>query len=165
MPPAPPLPSRARRSAKPVQAASTSVRARCATTSVPPRPVPPTVSYRASTPVPSVCLAPVPRCPPRRHTLEPLPRPSGSLPSPSCHKLAQKGVRRQCRVCPAGAPAPLSSLPLPRARCSRQCLNHELHQSRPPKAQCYAPKVISLGPVHFRSFGLWHVGSHSPFRC
>jgi hypothetical protein len=77
----------------------------------------------------------------------------------------QKGVRHRRRVCPAGAPAPLPSLPLPRARCSRQCPNHELHQSRPPIAHCYAPKVISLGSVHFRSFGLWHVGSHSPFRC
>jgi hypothetical protein len=51
-PPTPPSPSRVRRSAKPVQAASTLVRARCTATSVPPcpRPVPPTISYRASAP-------------------------------------------------------------------------------------------------------------------
>jgi hypothetical protein len=60
---------------------------------------------------------------------------------------------------------PCLSLPLPCARCSRQCLNCELHQSRPPNARCYDPKVISLGSVHFCSFGLWHVGSHSPFWC
>jgi hypothetical protein len=129
----------------------------------PPCPMPPTISYRASAPVPSARLTPAPQCSPRCRALEPLPRPSGSLLSPSCHHLARKGVRRRHRVYPAGAPAPLSSLPLPRARCSRQCLNHELHQSRPPKAQCYAPKVISLDPVHFHSFGLWHIGSHSPF--
>jgi hypothetical protein len=146
----------------------------CATPPSPSKP-PRCSSERAAVPPPCLrvrvqCrplspVTPAPRCPPQRRTLEPLPRPSGSLPSPSCHHLAQKGVHRRHRVCPAGAPAPLPSLPLPRARCSRQCLNHELHQSRPPKAQCYAPKVISLVSVHFRSFGLWHVGSHSPFRC
>jgi hypothetical protein len=52
-PPTPPSPSRVRRSAKPIQAASTPVRARCAAASVPPcpHPVPPTISYRASAPV------------------------------------------------------------------------------------------------------------------
>jgi hypothetical protein len=49
----------------PIQAASTPVRARCATASAPPRPrpVPPNVSYRV--PVPSARLTPAPRCPPR----------------------------------------------------------------------------------------------------
>jgi hypothetical protein len=96
-------------------------------------------------------IAPVPRCPPRRRTLEPLPRSSSSLPSPSCHHLA-KG-------CAPSAP----SLPY-RCPCS---------PAFPPLAACKVfeampePRAASTAPpiAHFRSFGLWHVGSHSPFRC
>jgi hypothetical protein len=39
---------------------------------------------------------------------------------------------------------PCLSLPLPRTRCSRQCQNHELHQSRPPKLDATLQRLSRL---------------------
>jgi hypothetical protein len=101
-------------------------------------------------------------------TLMSCPRATAKTQAPLCHHQATTTLH--ARPCTTGAESALSvpllpclSLPLPRARCSRQCQNRELHQSLPPNARRYAPKVISLGLVHFHSSDLWHVGSHSPF--
>jgi hypothetical protein len=106
-PPMPPSPSRVRRSAKPVQAASTPVRARCAAASVPPRP--------CSVPPPSP-IAPACRC----HLCDSRQCPDVCLDAAHsshcqgraalCHHQAtttlQKGVHHRRRVCPAGALLP-----------------------------------------------------------
>jgi hypothetical protein len=110
-------------------------------------------------------IAPAPRCPPRRRALEPLPRPSGSLPSPSCHHLAQKGCAPPALSLPCQCPCSPAFPPLAVCKVFEAMPEPRAASIAPPIAHCYAPKVISLGSVHFRSFGLWHVGSHSPFRC
>jgi hypothetical protein len=80
-------------------------------------------------------IAPVPRCPPRRRTLEPLPRSSGSLPSPSCHHLA-KGCAPSAPSLPCRCPCSPAFPPL--AAC-------KVFEAMPePRAASIAPTNSSL---------------------